>query len=89
MKNVTAELLKHFRAVRYVQDGFSVGDILRETGVGSTACRRVLKMLIADGSAEFAGYRSDTRMDGQVCRVPLYRLVKPNGKRGNKKSLTP
>jgi len=66
-------------------EGMTVREVAARLGVCRTTARDRIREAMEAGTAEFAGYRRSTRMDGKRDRTPVYRVVRKSGPR-NKRS---
>jgi len=56
--------------------GMTTLEIMRATGWSRTTTRARLAAAIERGAVRCAGWRMEPRVDGQMCRRPVYQVVK-------------
>lgn len=56
--------------------GFSVQDIVRQTGIHRSTANQKIAKLIRDGKAKLAGHALVPNIVGHASQVPVYELVK-------------
>jgi len=76
--NITAdELLKELKRLDGLQpEGFTVNEMMMETGHSDNWCRKKLRLLIECGSVVFNGHRSITDISGRNARSPVYKIIR-------------
>jgi len=57
------------------EDVFSTAELAAKFDVNMCTVQRHLKELISEGKAEHAGQREDTKINGDKCQTPVYRII--------------